>query len=185
MEFLYWTENSGVLSCIFSFLHLCKKIKASIVNSYLNSFTYNFLYISKEWINRAFKHSLFRRITEVEKAGSRDICGQSIIVRNFAKLIDNSRNRFLFYFGESKLARIMFALSKDIEIHPLKRGGWVGIIAILVDSALIALTGKDVNMFGMSLRGTLLLIAIVCIFCDANWHNVKQGSFAIKKISKI
>lgn len=184
MKISLWLGHSIVLNWILTFWACYKKTEDRIDSLYLHSFCHKLLAASNEWIKMSLRYSVFGRITEINEDGSKDILGHSVIVKRLMQLYKRWQERLSLYFNESGLAEIAGNLSEDFEDRPLKNGGLVVIIALAVNSILIVLLEKDVNMFGIALRIALFFIALTCIFSGADWHSVKGSSFTLKKLSQ-
>lgn len=184
MKISLWLEHSIVLNWILMFWAYYKKTEDRINSLYLHSFCHKLFAASDEWIKMSLKYSVFGRITEINEDGSKDILGHTVVVKKLMQLYKRWQERLSLYFKGSGLAGITGNLSEDFENHPLKVGGWVAIIALAVNSILIVLSEKDVNMFGIALRMALFLIALASIFSGADWRSVKGSSFTLKKLSQ-
>jgi len=97
------------------------------------------------------------------------------------KIYERFTGKLSFYFNESKLSGLVEDFSGNILDFPLKTGGLIGIIAIVVNFTLIVVFEKGVYIFGAVFRAVLFLIALVCAFSHANWQGVKSGSYILRK----
>lgn len=175
-------EYSAIFQYILAIWGYYRRTEDRINSIYLNSFCHNLLSICKDGIKIVFRYSIFGRITEVNENSNVDILGHSIVVKRVMKLFEELKDRLYLYFNESRLAGFTGVLSVNFENRPLKTGGLIVIIALAVNSILIAALGKEVNTFGIALRIALFLIAMACSFSNTDWHSVKESSFFIKKI---
>ena len=94
-------------------------------------------------------------------------------------------------FNVRALASEIFTINSAVEVKkelyflPVKTGGMVVFTAVLTNMLLSLFLHKEIGMFGWSMRGVLLVVGFLGMFCGVGWEELKKTGWIMKWIGDL
>lgn len=180
MEFF---ENSIFLRHLNKMSKVYWYIEERISFIYLSSFSYQLTKGITAELIKIVKSSFLGRLARIDFYVLQDFFETSKIrkvILNWAqepyrKLVDFSvaSSAFIFIKG----------LKFNFLLQPIKVGGAIVILTIMINSILSFLLQKHITLWGWVIRGIFLFIGINGLFCHSGWQDLKKTSFILRRLN--
>lgn len=92
--------------------------------------------------------------------------------------------RMICFSGTSKVSYLSKELKKEFYAAPVKIGGIILVLSILVNIVLSVISKKEISMLNWIMLGLALLIGLGGFFCEADWETIRKSSVIFNKIFK-
>lgn len=133
-----------------------------------------------------FRNSLIGRLTEMPEDGE-DISGEilwgSRVFQYLAFRWNEAKENVLIIARQSRTEGLYSSIAESFFSKPLQTGGLVVLVAVIFNSFLIFMLGTDISLFGMIMRGIVLLVSFFCLSCDSEWRDLEETSYVLTKYS--
>lgn len=159
---------------------LARKFDAACENSWISRSLEKYL----SQIKVCFRYSFLGRITEIGEEGHPEILDNSKVVRWVLNTYNIWRDRLINWANSSVMINSAIEVKKELYFLPVKTGGMVVFMAVLTNMVLSLLMGKEMGVFGWSMRGVLLFVGFWGMFCEVGWEELKKTSRVIRWIEK-
>ncbi len=136
-------------------------------------------------IKVCFRYSFLGRITEIGGEGRPEILDNSKVVRWILNKYNIWKDGIVNYTNSSIMINLVAEVKKELYFLPVKTGGMIVFMAVLTNMVLSLLMGKEMGMFGWSMRGALLFVSFWGMFCEVTWEELKRNSWFIKWIGDL
>ena len=133
-------------------------------------------------IKVCFRYSFLGRITEIGEEGHPEILDNSKVVRWVLNIYNIWKDRIISWANSSAMINSVVEVKKELYFLPVKTGGMIVFTAVLTNMGLSLFMGKEIGLFGWSLRGVLLVVGFWGMFCNVGWEELKRTSWFIKWI---
>lgn len=181
---MYLLETSKIISLLKNLGKKYRYIDSCLKNFYRDSQAYHLISRAFGNLKKKSKYSFVNRISEIRKEGNAEPLNNSRIVRYWMNWLRMKKNSLSFYLSLSKIAGFIKATVKEICCSPLRAGGIIVILAIMVNVALSFLLKKEIGLFGWVMRGIFLFMGINGFLCNTDWLAIKNNSVVIGLVRK-
>ena len=173
-------ETSIIVSFILYVYGIYISIERKIDDVYKDSVLYRLISEFSERIKIYFKYSFFGRITEINQEENSLILDSSKVVQWVMVSYKKNMDKIVNYSNMSSVSGFAGQIKSEFDLLPVKTGGIIVVIAVLVDIILSIMLQKDVSLLGWIVRGVLLFVGAGGIFNSASWDEIKNTSIALR-----
>lgn len=173
----FYNSSAHVLDSYWNFENKMEEV-------YRQSHTGKFFLSTFNFLGIIFRNSLIGRLTEMPEGGediSWDILWGSRVFQYLAFRWNEAKEKVLISARQSRSEGLYSSIAESFFSKPLQTGGLVVLVAVIFNSLLIFMLGADVSLFGMIMRGILLLVSFFCLFCDSEWRDLEETSYVLTK----
>lgn len=173
MRGINFIETSIVVGVVMKFDAACE-----------NSWISRSLEKSLSKIKVCFRYSFLGGIAEIGGKGNPGILDNSKVVRLVLNKYNIWKDRIVKWANCSVMIKSASEVKKELYFLPVKTGGMVVFTAVLTNMVLSLLMGKEMGMFGWSMRGVLLVVGFWGMFCNVGWEELKKASRLVRWVEK-
>lgn len=128
-----------------------------------------------------FKYSFLGRVAEISEKISAPALDNSNLAKCPLNLYNMMKLKIADYARTSTSVAALLSAKRDIYVSPVKIGSVIVVIAILINTIFSVLLNKEIVLAGWVIRLIFLFIGLSGLFCNADWEEVKETSFVLKK----
>ncbi len=92
--------------------------------------------------------------------------------------------RMICFLGASKASYLSKELKKEFYAAPVKIGGMILVLSILVNIVLSVISKKEISMLNWITLGLVLFAGLGGFSCQADWETIKKNSAVFGKTLK-
>lgn len=141
---------------------------------------YSYAYRFLMRIGTCFKHSVFGRITCIEKQNNAFLLHNSRTVQDLLRPALGLAGRLKNYSKASIIMEYTKAFNKELHLIPFRISGVIVLIALAVNVFFSFLLNGKIGPWGWIIRAIFFFLSMAGIFCDISWGQAKKTSAILK-----
>lgn len=126
-------------------------------------------------------YSFLGKISDIEIENYSLVFYNSKFIKNLFQISEILKNKIRFYLERSTSVTWIKETEKELYLSPIKIGSTILIAGILTNILFSFLFYKEIRLLGLVMRGLFLIIGLGGLFCEANWEDIRNTSFILKR----
>lgn len=176
------TSDTSVVISLFRYLFISRSLVWQKINYvYRHSQTCKLAEKFRAGIKISFRYSFLGRITETGPISS-GLLDNSKLVQYLLHSYKKWMSKIIQLHQSSSTADLAKDTKKNLFSYPVRIISMIGIIAITVNVIFSFVFRKEICLWGWLMRGLFFSLAVLGVFCQANWQSVKKNSIFLKKL---
>jgi hypothetical protein len=174
-------ETSIVISLFRNFYAWSRHREQRLIDIHHNSQIYRLTKEFWEKMKTCFRYSFFGRITEPRQKTS-GIFETSLVVQSLFNLYKKCKHQIIQLFKASSTYHQVKDTKINLAFTPIRMMSLIVIVAITTNIALSLIVQKNISLWGWLARGLFLSLAVIGLYCRADWRSVKMSSLFMRKM---